>query len=169
MTNYDHIVLCLPFTWSCIGGAVGRFLPVQGSSALFPGACLTACLPFTLPCFEFPCIYTGIVLCRRMPLQLSLELRLFFSYGFMCSLYIHCKCTCLCMHVLCHDHTCMYTFIQEMREQLDIVLQQKVSRPRMDLYTPLSATPPASSQLIQSIIDLIASEDYQWQVFKISL
>ena len=51
-----------------------------------------------------------------------------------------------------------------MREQLDVVLQQKVSSPRMDLYTPLSATPPASSQLIQSIIDLIASEDYQWQV-----
>ena len=55
-------------------------------------------------------------------------------------------------------------FIQEMREQLDVVLQQKVSSPRMDLYTPLSATPPASSKLIQSIIDLIASEDYQWQV-----
>lgn len=51
-----------------------------------------------------------------------------------------------------------------MREQLDVVLQQKVSSPRMDLYTPLSPTPPASSQLIQSIIDLIASEDYQWQV-----
>ena len=55
-------------------------------------------------------------------------------------------------------------FIQEMREQLDVVLQQKVSSPRMDLYTPLSATPSASSKLIQSIIDLIASEDYQWQV-----
>ena len=55
--------------------------------------------------------------------------------------------------------------VQEMREQLDVVLQQKISNPRMDLYTPLSPSPPASSQLIQSIIDLIASEDYQWQVY----
>lgn len=51
-----------------------------------------------------------------------------------------------------------------MREQLDVILQQKVKSPRMELYTPLSTTPTASSQLIQSIIDLIASEDYQWQV-----
>jgi ATP-dependent RNA helicase DHX36 len=58
--------------------------------------------------------------------------------------------------------------VKEMREQLDIVLQQKVSSPRMDLYTPLSTTPPASSQLIQSIIDLIASEDYQWQAQRLA-
>ena len=101
-------------------------------------------------------------------------------------------CTCACTHNIVnsqsvssatHVYTAcrvlgyMYSFLhmftpsiaihillQEMREQLDIVLQQKVSSPRMDLYTPLSTTPPASSQLIQSIIDLIASEDYQWQV-----
>ena len=58
----------------------------------------------------------------------------------------------------------LYIHLQEMREQLDVVLKQKVRSPRMDLYTPLSPSPTASSQLIQSIIDLIASEDYQWQV-----
>lgn len=58
----------------------------------------------------------------------------------------------------------MSTVLQEMREQLDVVLKQKVRSPHMDLYTPLSPNPSASSQLIQSIIDLIASEDYQWQV-----
>ena len=51
-----------------------------------------------------------------------------------------------------------------MREQLDVVLQQKVSSPSMDLYSPLSPYPPPSSELIQSIIDLIAAEDYQFQV-----
>ena len=59
---------------------------------------------------------------------------------------------------------CTVCLLQEMREQLDLVLKQKVRSPRMDLYTPLSPTPSASSQLIHSIIDLIASEDYQWQV-----
>ena len=51
-----------------------------------------------------------------------------------------------------------------MREELDLVLQQKVSTPSMDLYTPLAPYPSASSKLIQSIIDLIAAENYQWQV-----
>ena len=61
-------------------------------------------------------------------------------------------------------YVCTCINLQEMREQLDVVLKQKVRSPRMDLYTPLSPSPTASSQLIQSIIDLITSEDYQWQV-----
>lgn len=51
-----------------------------------------------------------------------------------------------------------------MRQQLDGVLQQKIASPSMDLYTPYARQPPASSQLIQAIIDLITTEDYSKQV-----
>ena len=51
-----------------------------------------------------------------------------------------------------------------MRKQLDLVLEQKIANPDMDLYTPLlpldrNNVPPCS-KLIQTIIDLITSEDY---------
>ncbi len=51
-----------------------------------------------------------------------------------------------------------------MRHQLDVVLQQKIGSPSMDLYTPHTSHPSASSQLIQAIIDLITTEDYSRQV-----
>ena len=54
--------------------------------------------------------------------------------------------------------------MQEMRQQLDEVLKQKIATPSMELYTPHSSTPSPSSQLIQAIIDLITSEDYSEQV-----
>ncbi len=52
-----------------------------------------------------------------------------------------------------------------MRKQLDSVLKAKVAQPRMELYNPQNPNAPATSQLIQAIIDLITTEDYTDQVF----
>ena len=50
-----------------------------------------------------------------------------------------------------------------MRRQLDCVLEQKIAQPNMELYCPLAKDPPPCSKLIQTIIDLITSEDYSEQ------
>ena len=55
-------------------------------------------------------------------------------------------------------------YLQEMRQQLDSVLEQKIATPSMELYTPHTPTPSPSSRLIQAIIDLISVEDYSKQV-----
>ena len=51
-----------------------------------------------------------------------------------------------------------------MRHQLDLLLQQKVAQPRLELYNPLRASDSPTSQLTQAIIDLITQEDYSQQV-----
>ena len=51
-----------------------------------------------------------------------------------------------------------------MRAQLDSALRQKIANPGMDLYSPHDPNHPPTSQLIQAIIDLITSEDYERQV-----
>ena len=57
-------------------------------------------------------------------------------------------------------HCCLF---QDMRSQLDLVLEQKIAQPHLDLYTPTDTNPPPCSKLIQTIIDLISSEDYSDQ------
>ena len=51
-----------------------------------------------------------------------------------------------------------------MRSQLDTALEQKIANPGMDLYSAHDPDHPPTSQLIQAIIDLITSEDYERQV-----
>ena len=52
---------------------------------------------------------------------------------------------------------------QDIRRELDLVLEQKIAQPNMNLYCPLDKTPPPCSKLIQTIIELITSEDYSDQ------
>ena len=112
VTNYDHlyIVLCLPFTWSCIGGSVGRFLLVQGSSALFSEACLTALLCLA---YSFHVYIQELFYARRIPLQLSLELRLFFpAYMGLCALYIYTVrvCVYVCTYYVMIIYVCTHLY-----------------------------------------------------------
>lgn len=55
-----------------------------------------------------------------------------------------------------------WIFLQDMRKQLDAVLEQKLAQPQMELYIPGSSSP--SSRFIQAVIDLITTEDYSGQV-----
>lgn len=50
-----------------------------------------------------------------------------------------------------------------MRKQLNLVLEQKIAQPNMNLYCPQEQSPPPCSKLIQTIIDLITTEDYSEQ------
>ena len=54
--------------------------------------------------------------------------------------------------------------MQDMKLQLDQVLQRKVAKPSMELYDPNNPNAFPTSQLIQAIIDLITKEDYSGQV-----
>ena len=60
------------------------------------------------------------------------------------------------------------SLFQKMRQQLDLVLQQKVAQPRLELYNPRAQNPSPTSQLTQAIIDLITQEDYSQQVHHLS-
>ena len=51
-----------------------------------------------------------------------------------------------------------------MRQELDVVLKQKVAKPRLELYDPCHPDSSPTSKLIQAIIDLITQEDYSRQV-----
>lgn len=60
---------------------------------------------------------------------------------------------------------CMCDYVsQKMRRQLDLVLQQKIAQPRLELYNPDRSSDSPNSKLIQAIIDLITREDYSEQV-----
>ncbi len=57
-----------------------------------------------------------------------------------------------------------FFFLQDLRRELDSVLERKVANPRMKLYDPAQNSHSPISQLIQAIMDLITTEDYSLQV-----